>query len=418
MNSLRRLISSSMLAFVLFAPVGAIAQQSLPLETELGLQATTFASELAFPAGMAVLPDGSLLVGTSVSTGGGFYDSVGEIVRLVDADGDGAADQPYERVATGLPGSITALALAGDLLFVTAIDPAAPAIVALRVTDDFSGAYELAGEIGFSFQNALHQTYGLAARPTPDGAGTWDLLFNIGASGNETGGSMVPLNGLIEATLPDSAVYLTTVRDDGASISLSAPVAVATGIRNTSTMVFDPDTGDLWIGENGIDGFEDPFVSFSADELNVVPADVIGVQPVDFGFPDTYTRSDTGEAVGATGEQPFTVFLPLDGSENEGVSSLAFAPGTFPTELQDGLFAGFHGQWDLVGIENEENPLLWVSAETGEMRTVVGNDAASVGHLDTLVASDDALYVADLCADGYLWQTEPCGVVYRVTAVE
>ena len=39
---------------------------------------------------------------------------------------------------------------------------------------------------------------------------------------------------------------------------MSAPVTVATGIRNTSTMVFDPATGDLWIGENGIDGFEDP----------------------------------------------------------------------------------------------------------------------------------------------------------------
>ena len=93
-------------------------------------------------------------------------------------------------------------------------------------------------------------------------------------------------------------------------------------------------------------------------------------------------------------------------------------PRRFPQDLQNGLFAGFHGQWDLVGIENEENPLLWVSAETGEMRTVVGNDAATVGHLDTLVSSDDALYVADFCADGYLWQTEPCGVVYRVTAAD
>ncbi len=110
------------------------------------------------------------------------------------------------------------------------------------------------------------------------------------------------------------------------------------------------------------------------------------------------------------------MFLPLDGSENEGVSSLAFAPASFPADLQKGLFAGFHGQWDLVGIENEENPLLWVSAETGEMRTVVGNDAATVGHIDTLVADVEALYVADFCADGYLWQTEPCGVVYRVTA--
>ncbi len=282
---MRRLVSS-FLVFVLLvvAPV-AVAQESLPLEPDLGLQATTFATDLAFPAGMAVLPDGSLLVGTSVSTTGGFYASVGEIVRLVDADGDGAADQPYERVATGLPGSITALALAGDLLFVTAIDPAGPAIMVLRMTDDFSGPYAVVGSIGFHFQNALHQTYGLAARPTPDGTGTWDLLFNIGASGNDTGGSMVPLTGLIEDTLPDSAVYLATVHDDGESIVFSKPIAVATGIRNTSAMVFDPATGDLWIGENGIDGFEDPFVSFSADELNLVPADAIGSETDRFWFP-------------------------------------------------------------------------------------------------------------------------------------
>lgn len=407
----------SLLVMALVLVLGPLvgAQGALPLEPGLGLQATTLATGLAFPAGMAVLPDGSVLVGTSVSTTGGFYDSTGEIVRLVDAGGDGVADEPYERVATDLPGSVTALAVAGELLFVTAIDPAGPAITALRMTADFAGTYEVVGSIGFHFENVLHQTYGLAARPTPGGDGTWDLLFNIGASGNETGGSMVPLTGLIEDSLPDSAVYLVTVHDDGESLVLTRPIAMATGIRNTSTMVFDPETGDLWIGENGIDGFEDPYVSFSADELNVVPAAAIGGETIDFGFPDTYTRSDTGEVVGSTGEAPFAVFLPFEGSENEGISSLAFAPESFPVELRNGLFAGFHGQWDLTGIENEENPLLWVNAETGEFRTVVGNDAPSVGHLDSLASSADALYVADFCADGFLWQTDPCGVVYRVT---
>ena len=404
---------------LLVAPLGAIAQEPLPLEPDLGLQATTFAIDLAFPAGMAVLPDGSLLVGTSVSTGNGYYDSIGEIVRLIDADGDGVADLPYETVATGLPGSITALALAGALLFVTSTSPGNETITTLRLTPDFGGSYEFAGSIDFRFINALHTTYGLVTRQNPDDPAAWDLVFNIGASGNDRGSTrLVKLTGLIEDELPDSAVYLATVHDDGESIVFSKPIAVATGIRNTSAMVFDPATGDLWIGENGIDGFEDPFVSFSADELNVVPADAIGSETIDFGFPDTYTRSDTGEVVGSTGAGAFTVFLPLEGSENEGVSSLAFAPASFPADLQNGLFAGFHGQWDLVGIENEENPLLWVSAESGEMRTVVGNDAATVGHIDTLVATDDALYAADFCANGYLWQTEPCGVIFRVTAAE
>ncbi len=56
-----------------------------------------------------------------------------------------------------------------------------------------------------------------------------------------------------------------------------------------------------------------------------------------------------------------------------------------PPEEPPGVFAGFHGQFDLTGIENEENPLLWVGTESGEHRTVVGNDTATVGHIDTLL---------------------------------
>jgi glucose/arabinose dehydrogenase len=287
------------------------------------------------------------------------------------------------------------------------------------MTDDYSGTYSPVGAIEFRFINALHTTYGLVTRPNPDDPAAWDLVFNIGANGNDRGSTrLVKLTGLIEDSLPDSAVYLATVRDDGASVIFSKPIAVATGIRNTSAMAFQPATGDLWISENGIDGLEDPYVSLGADELNVVPAAAIGGETIDFGFPDTYTDYATGEVVGSSGAAPFAVFLPLDGSENEGISSLAFAPALFPEELQSGLFAGFHGQFDLVGNENEENPLLWVSAESGEMRTIVGNDVATVGHIDTLVSTEEALYVADLCADGSIGQIEPCGVVYRVTAVD
>ena len=189
----------ALLSALLFSPTFILAQDTLPLEPELGLQATTFASGLDFPVGMAVLPDGSLLVGTSVSTTDGYYASTGEIVRLVDVDADGLADQPYETVATGLPGSITALALAGDLLFVTSTSPGNEAITALRLTPDFSGSYEVAGAIDFRFINALHTTYGLATRQNPDDPTTWDLVFNIGANGNDRGSTrLVKLTGLIE----------------------------------------------------------------------------------------------------------------------------------------------------------------------------------------------------------------------------
>lgn len=415
---MHRLIPVLLIAGLLLSPIAATAQEALPIVPELGLESTRFATGLDFPVGMAALPDGSVLVATSPPSSSGYYDSTGEILRLTDINGDGLADEPYQVVATDLPGSLTALALTGDLLWVTSTDPFQPSITALRRTENFAGPYEPVGSIDFAFQNALHTTYGLAARPTPGDPATWQLFFNIGAHGNDIGGSSVELSGLIEETLPDSAVYMATIHDDGNAPVLSRPIAIATGIRNTSAMAFDPASGDLWIAENGIDGLIDPFVALSADELDIVPADAIGGETIDFGFPSTYTRYDTGEIVGTAGTAPFTVFLPLDGSNNEGVASLAFAPVSFPDELRGGLFAGFHGQFDLTGVANDENPLLWIDSATGEQRTIVSNDAQGVGHLDTLLSTPDALYVADMCADGSLGQVEPCGAIYRITVAE
>jgi len=55
---------------------------------------TTFASGLNFPYGMQVLSDGSLLVATSNPvdpSNPSFFNSVGELIRLVDSNGDGSA---------------------------------------------------------------------------------------------------------------------------------------------------------------------------------------------------------------------------------------------------------------------------------------------------------------------------------------
>src|SRR5687767_6794562 len=78
---------------------------------------TTFATGLNFPYGMQQLPDGSLLVATSRpnAAGGSYLNSTGQLVRLVDGDGDGMADGPGTVVATGLPGRMTDLRLAGSL---------------------------------------------------------------------------------------------------------------------------------------------------------------------------------------------------------------------------------------------------------------------------------------------------------------
>jgi len=66
---------------------------------------------------MAKLSDGSLLV--AVSQGANFFSSTGELLRFVDTDQDGVADGGGTVLYTNLPGSQSAVRVAGNLVFVT-----------------------------------------------------------------------------------------------------------------------------------------------------------------------------------------------------------------------------------------------------------------------------------------------------------
>lgn len=411
------LVTVLLLGFLLLAPAAAQEPQPLPLQEGVPLNATTFAANLNFPVGLAVLPDGSLLVGTSNPTGGSYFSSTGELVRLADDDGDGVADGELEVVATDLAGAVTAVAVANDLVFVTSVASGDERIQILRGGSDWLGPYELLGEVVFSFQGFGHQSYGLATRPSAANPDAIELFFNVGARGNDTAGGAVPLGGLLSGRLPDASIYMTTVTDSGSTVELSEPLQVASGLRNAMAFGFHPETGDLWITDNGIDGFEDVWASYSADELNVIPADQIGGEAEHFGFPTTYTLYDTGEEVGTDGIAPVVAFLSLNGAENEGAASLVFTPASFATSFGSGVLAGFHGQYDLSGLENEENPLLFVDLETYDISTIVPPAAPGIGHLDSMAATADAIYVADMCAGSSLANPRPCGAIYRITAV-
>lgn len=102
----------------------------------------------------------------------------------------------------------------------------------------------------------------------------------------------------------------------------------------------------------------------SADELNFIAADNIGREIEDFGFPNNYIAYRTGEFVGGEGVAPLVVFQPfpdpLIGNESEGPNDIVFAPPCFPKGLNDGIFVGFHGRFSRGGLNNEENPLVYV----------------------------------------------------------
>ena len=82
---------------------------------------TTFVSGLNYPGGMLTLSDGSLLVGVSNPVGGtSYFNSVGELLRFTDTNGDGVADSSAGEVMyNGLPGDVTALSQAGEFILAT-----------------------------------------------------------------------------------------------------------------------------------------------------------------------------------------------------------------------------------------------------------------------------------------------------------
>ena len=66
---------------------------------------------------------------------------------------------------------------------------------------------------------------------------------------------------------------MVTVTPASDKLQFGDPIQLASGLRNGTTFAFAPGTGNLWIGENGIDGLVNPIEAFSADKLDVVPAD-------------------------------------------------------------------------------------------------------------------------------------------------
>ena len=380
------------------------------------LEVTAFATGLNFPTGMVELPDGSILVATSTPAGGSFFQSTGELLRLTDEDEDGVADDAGTILATGLPGTLVSLARAGDLVLTTSAEGGNEQIVVLRRGERWADPLDPVGSLRFYLDGFEHQSYGLAARPSPDVDGSYEVVFNVGASANESAGRIAYTQGLVETQLWDASLYRMTITDSGDGLTISEPEQIATGLRNAAAITFDPATGDLVITDNGIDTPEDRIVALSADELYRLPADEIGGEVEDYGFPAAYVDYATGEEIGGQAIAPVVAYRPIDGprgaSEAEGVASVALAPASFPKELQ-GVVAGFHGQYDSVGIENEENPLLLSDESTGDSIELFANDDPEIGHIDGLLSTETTLYAADLC-DGSLVEPDPCGTIYAV----
>ncbi|MCC7262482.1 MAG: hypothetical protein IT369_08175 [Candidatus Latescibacteria bacterium] len=382
---------------------------------------TTFASGLNYPVGMVELADGSVLV--AISKGDRFFASTaGQLVRLADTDGDGVADAQSVLFDDVPGGGLSALRMAGDLVFTCGQGRGKP-ISILRTGPTPADPLTLVGSIQINYSGDwLHPHSALAARALAGQPGRYELYFQLGSEANfavTTRTLSLTSTIGVEGPLHGDGFYRVTLSDDGQTVTGSDLTQIATGLRNAAGFAFAPGTGDLYLQDNGIDGLVDVNESHSADELNFIANDALGGAIEDFGFPDNYTRYRTGVFVGGGGIAPLVTFQPLPdpqtGSESEGAADITFAPPGFPPGLNEGLFVGFHGKFSSGGLANEENPLVYVDPKDGTRFHFVANDRPDVGHLDGLLATDRDLFVADMSpSGGYNTTAARTGVIYQI----
>jgi len=388
---------------------------------------TVFATGLTYPTSMQQAGDGSLIVLTN-DPSSGLFDSAGEIQRLVDADDDGVSDGPATTLFSGLPGIATSLRKVGPLVFVSSRELDNEAISILRTGATPAAAYSLLGTLDLVYPAAAvvqnHRNVALAARPTPAGGGTVDLVFNIGSEDNSSATTdTVSGQGLLSgvagaAAMNMDSLYQVTVQDTGGVPVLSNLTQLATGLRNAAGIAFDP-AGNLWFADNGID--PSGGAAQSADELNRIAAADLGGAIEEFGFPEDYISYTTGLAATGLSIQPLVAYLRTPdiatGARSEGPVEIALTPAAFPVPLQGGMFVGFHGRFSNSGAANDENPVVFTELGPLAYFHFVSTSEPALGHPNGLLATPRSLFIADLTATGSTSSNSANGVIHQIQAV-
>ncbi|HKE22339.1 MAG TPA: hypothetical protein VKB88_08110 [Bryobacteraceae bacterium] len=375
---------------------------------------TTFASGLQFPASVLPVAGGNLLVETSP----GFGSAPGQLLDFGPGGGTGAV--VYNSLPSGLMtglvqvGNYYAVGNDGSRLgptgdhSITLVQPgptpSSPVTTAATLTLNYAQPWE-------------HDNVGMAVRPTPGVPGSYDLILNIGAQGDNTAtpaSQQVTLTGTGFSSIPSQSLsgdslYLIRIDETGTQLAITDIQQVATGIRNVFGIAFDPATGDLYFADNGIDTLppgstltpapdgEPP----QADELNVLPGATLGTgPPPNYGFPDCYIRYAYGGiqpvAVGSGCVQPLAAFQPITDAagthELEGPTSLAFAPPDFPAPFNDGIFIAFTGGES----PNDEAGMAYYDFATHQYIHFIESLNGQTGSLIGLTSTDNALFVTDV----------------------
>ncbi len=371
---------------------------------------TTFASGLAFPAGVRPLADGSVLVQTSPNYGF----TPAQLLSFTSTGGGGGV--VYTNSGLGLmTGSTQVGNYYASGTDTSEIGPGMGSSINLLQAGATAGSpMSLVATLQLSYPTPWeHPSVGLAARPTPGVPGSYDLIINAGSQFDNVvtpAGSTVTLTGTGFSSIPTTnlqgnSLYMITINENGAQPAVTGVQQVATGIRNAFGMTFDS-AGNLWFSDNGMDqlppGSSQPTPPAGeppqADELNFLSAaQLASGTPVNYGFPNCYTQyawgSIPGVPVGSGCVQPVVAFQPVTDAggihQLIGVTQIALAPSTFPDGFNDGIFVGFTGD----GGQDNNGGMAYYDFATGIYTQFI--ESTDVDNIIGLASTGSALFFTD-----------------------
>ncbi|RYZ07523.1 MAG: sorbosone dehydrogenase family protein [Myxococcales bacterium] len=308
----------------------------------------------------------------------------GNVVRLIDEDGDGVAEDQAV-VASGLP-MVHGITFHEDDVYLANVHNVYRATVA--ADGSFDGLTSIIADLPDGGQHAL-RTLGVG----PDSL----LYISVGSS--------------CDACQEPNPEHATLLRSTLAGQPAGVREIFASGLRNTIGFGWHPTTGALWGMDQGSDWRGD---DLPPEELNAIEA---GEK---YGWPYCYADRQVDPIIqgppGSTKAEYCATTTPpvLLNQAHQSPIGFAFYTGdTFPDRYQEGAFIAFRGSWNrkpatgyrvafVPFVEGEPQDIEdFVSGFLNEAGTATFGRPAGIA-----VAPDGALLFTD----------DTNGIVYRVQA--
>ncbi|HEU5260509.1 MAG TPA: PQQ-dependent sugar dehydrogenase [Gemmatimonadales bacterium] len=284
-------------------------QDTIPIAGEVlyvptGFGVNIFAAGLPGPRYVAVGPGGAVFVSLA---------GLGQIVRLLDANGDGVADAPAQTVLGGLDGP-HGIAFRGDTMYfaevtsVKRLDPGTTTPVTL-VSGLPSGGH-----------NTRTVVFG------PDNL----MYVAVGSSCN-----------VCNDAPPRAAV--TRYNLDGTN-----PHTFATGLRNSVGLAFHPTTGELWANNNDRDDIGRRGITNDVAMTDSLPPERINILRDGkwYGWPQCYLPGKPNPehpSADCSGVEPPAITFQAHSAP----LGITFYSGTmFSTAYRGDAFMTYHGSWN------------------------------------------------------------------------